>query len=395
MKKKILIVSSSLTMGGLERCLVNFCDALDYEKYEVDLYLFNEGRDLLEKLNKNVKLLPDSPYYADVYNKSLGNSIKTLLQKKKFGLALYRLGRFFRIRFGERKFSVNDWKNMQETMLKIDAKYDIAIGFEEETSLYYVAECVQADVKIGWIHTDIKKIDSNKTLDEFAFEKLDSVITVSQNSLKSLQEEYPSFADKFQCITLPKLINEKEVEKLSQEPNSMDFDGIKILSVGRLVELKGFHLCVPACKMLVDDGYKFKWYVAGDGGYRKEIEEEIEKYGVKDNFILLGNCCNSYTYIRSADICVQPSSYEGYSVAVFEEKYFKKPVVVSDIPSNLEMIVDGENGIVVQRTPEDIYRGVKTLLDDALLRERLAKAPAMGSQTNAEIIKEIEKSFEK
>ena len=59
MKKKILIVSSSLTTGGLEKCLVNLCDYLDYERYEVDLYLFNEGRALLPKLNPNVTLLPE------------------------------------------------------------------------------------------------------------------------------------------------------------------------------------------------------------------------------------------------------------------------------------------------------------------------------------------------
>ena len=62
MKKKILIVASSLSMGGLEKCLINLCNRFDYDRYEVDLYLFNEGRDLLEKLNKNVTLLADSPY---------------------------------------------------------------------------------------------------------------------------------------------------------------------------------------------------------------------------------------------------------------------------------------------------------------------------------------------
>ena len=71
MKKKVLIVSDSLNMGGLEKCLINVCDNFDYSKYDVDLYLFNEGRTLLDKLNKNVNLLPASPYYKDVYNTSV------------------------------------------------------------------------------------------------------------------------------------------------------------------------------------------------------------------------------------------------------------------------------------------------------------------------------------
>lgn len=395
MKKKILIVSSSLVTGGLEKCLINLCDNFDYEKYEVDLYLFNEGRDLLDKLNKNVNVLSDSPYYADVYNRSFGNSLKTLIKKKKIGLAFYRFWRFLRIRFGSKKFTVNDWKNMKKTMLKIDKHYDVAIGFEEGSACYYVAGQVDADVKLGWIHTDIKKINNNKKLDESAFAKLDSVITVSQNSLNNLQEVYPAFTEKFKCIILPSLLNYDEIKRLAQEPNKMHGDGIKILSVGRLVELKGFHLCVSACKRLLDEGYKIKWYVAGEGDFRATIEAEIEKYGVKDNFILLGNCANPYTYINSADICVQPSSYEGYSVAVFEEKYFKKPVVVTGIPSNLEMIADKENGIVVERNSEDIYRGVKYLLDNPIECTNIAKTPVNGLSNNQQIMQEIEKCFKK
>lgn len=395
MKKKILIVSSSLSTGGLEKCLINLCDNFNYDKYEVDLYLFNEGRALLEKLNKNVCLLPDSPYYADVYNRSFGSSVKTLFKKKRVGLAFYRMGRFLRVRFGNKKFTVSDWKNMKKTMLKIDKHYDVAIGFEEGSACYYVADCVNADVKLGWIHTDIKKINNNKKLDEAAFQKLDCIITVSQNSLRNLQEVYPAFADKFKCIILPSLLSYDEINRLAIEPNNMEGDETKILSVGRLVELKGFHLCVPACKRLIDEGYKIKWYVAGEGDFRMEIEKEIEKYGVKENFILLGNCANPYTYINSADICVQPSSYEGYSVAVFEEKYFKKPVVVTSIPSNLEMIVNKENGIVVERNSDDIYRGVKYLLDNPEACKSMAKTPIKGLSNNQQIMEEIEKCFEK
>ena len=395
MKKKILIVSSSLSTGGLEKCLINLCDNFDYEKYEVNLYLFNEGRDLLGKLNKNVCVLADSPYYADVYNRSLGISVKTLLKKKKVGLAFYRLGRFIRIRFGSKKFTINDWKNMKKTMLKIDKHYDVAIGFEEGSACYYVADCVNADVKLGWIHTDIKKINNNEKLDKNAFEKLDAVVTVSQNSLRNLNEVYPAFTDKFKCIILPSLLNYDEINFLAQVPNKMAGNGIKILSVGRLVELKGFHLCIPVCKRLTDEGYEIKWYVAGEGDFRTMLEAEIEKYGVKDNFILLGNCSNPYTYINSADICVQPSSYEGYSVAVFEEKYFKKAVVVTDIPSNLEMIENKENGIVVERNTDAIYHGVKYLLDNPEKRATIAQTPVKGLSNNQQIMQEIEKCFER
>lgn len=395
MKKKILIVSDSLNMGGLEKCLINLCDNFDYDKYEVDLYLFNEGRTLLPKLNKNVHLLPDSPYYKDVYNLSISTSLKTLLKKRKFRFAWYRLIRFIRIRFRDYKYRNVDWEIMQQTMLQLDQKYDVAIGFAEGTSCYYVANCVQADIKIGWIHTDLKKVDHNRKLDQQAFEILDRVATVSQNSLNSLMELHESCKDKFVCIKLPGLMDYETINMLAKDPNQMMTEEgvVRILSVGRLVELKGFHLCVPVCKRLIDEGYKIKWYVAGEGDFRTTLEAEIEKYGVKDNFILLGNCSNPYTYINSADICVQPSSYEGYSVAVFEEKCFKKPVVATNIPSNFEMIRDGINGLLVNRDSIEIYRAVKYLLDNKEKMKVLGETPVLGQISNKTIMRDIEMLF--
>ena len=394
MKKKILLVASSLVTGGLEKCLINLADNLDYDRYEVDLYLFNEGRALLPKLNKNVNLLPDSPYYALLYNRGVGKSTLGLLKKGKIRFAIHRLARFVRARLGRVKMTEADFEIMRRTMLTDLGHYDVAIGFEEGTACYYVAECVSADKKIGWIHTDISKITTNRALDERAFSVLDKVVTVSDNSLNKLKQAFPDLAHKFVRITVPALMNYDEVNALAGEPNNYFGTAKRILSVGRLVELKGFHLCVEATKMLLDDGFDVRWFVAGEGDYRANIEAEIDRLGVGDRFVLLGNCANPYTYMKGADVCVQPSSYEGYSVAVFEEKYFGKPVVVTGIPSNLEMIEDGVNGIVVERTAQSIYEGVKKLLLDEDYAKALGARPVKDGTDNATIIKEIEELFE-
>ena len=80
--KDILIVSDSLATGGLEKTLIDFCNNIDYTKYNVDVYLFNDGRDLVPQLNSNATLLSDSPYYSMVYNQSVLKSVKNLVQRK-------------------------------------------------------------------------------------------------------------------------------------------------------------------------------------------------------------------------------------------------------------------------------------------------------------------------
>ncbi len=391
--KDILIVLDSLSTGGLEKTLIDLCNNIDYTKYNVDVYLFNDGRDLVPQLNSNVNLLPDSPYYSTVFNQSVFQSLKALISQKRFDLVFYRIIRFIKARLGINYNWVFDWYFQKKTMLKIDKQYDVAIGFAEETAGYYVVDCVKANVKNIWIHTDIKEINSNSKLDTMAFERADNICTVSQNSRKSLEELYPQFKDKIKVFTLPSLFDFDSIDRLADEPNEMDKNAKCILSVGRLVELKGFRLCVEPCKRLVDEGYNIKWYICGEGPQREALEELIKQYGLKENFILLGNKSNPYTYINSADICVQPSSYEGLGMVVYEEKYLKKPVVCSRIGSFLEMVSDNENGLIIERNKESIYNAVKYLLDNPEILENLGNTQALNYVDKQTTINKLEKTF--
>ncbi len=391
--KTILIVADSLATGGLEKTLIDLCNNLDYEKYAVDLYLFSDGRDLLPQLNKNVHLLPDSPYFSAVFNQSILQALKVLLKKGRVDLAFYRVLRFIKARLGMGGFSAMDWHFQKKSMLKTDKKYDAAIGFAEGSAGYYVADCVDAKVKSLWIHTDIKKVETNRALDRSAFQKADYICTVSQNSKRSLGELYPEFKSKIKVFTLPALFALERIEELANEPNEMDQNCRCILSVGRLVELKGFHLCVEPCKRVVDEGYNVKWYICGDGPQRAELEERIKQKQLEDHFILLGNQSNPYTYIKNAAMCVQPSSYEGFSLVIYEEKLLKKAVVCTAIESNLEMIADSKNGVLISRDSESIYLAVKNLLDHPDLLKTLSEAPALNAATKEETIRGIEATF--
>lgn len=396
MKKSILIVASSLSMGGLEKCIISLCNAIDYDRYEVDLYLFNEGRELISELNPQVNILPDSPYYSIVFNTSIWQSCLKLIKAGETSLLHYRIKRFFRTRMHRELNTTEDWQYMKRTMLQIDKQYDVAIGFEEGVANYYITECVDAIVKDCWIHTDITAIDTNSELDCQAFSKVDYICTVSQNSLNALKQRYPQFENKYRSFIMPALNGTGKLIAQSQEKCVMDdVEGTKILSIGRLVELKGFHLCVKALSDLIKKGYDATWYVAGEGSFRDSIEQEIETYHLHDRFVLLGNCQNPYSLIRCADICVQPSSYEGFSFAVWEEKSLNKAVVVSDIPANHEMITDGVNGIIVKRDSDKIRDAIQFLINHPNDKEKMAKKPANCYISAEDVMNQIEETFSK
>src|SRR5437867_3912598 len=61
-----------------------------------------------------------------------------------------------------------------------------------------------------------------------------------------------------------------------------------ILSIGRLVEKKGFDILIDAAALLRRRGLKFKVEVVGEGPLRRSLEERIHSLGLDDTFTLRG-----------------------------------------------------------------------------------------------------------
>ena len=66
MKPSILIFSQAMELGGVERSLLGLLDAIDYDRYDVDLFLMRHSGELMPYLNPKAKLLPEIPQYASL-----------------------------------------------------------------------------------------------------------------------------------------------------------------------------------------------------------------------------------------------------------------------------------------------------------------------------------------
>ena len=85
MKKKILIGTVNLEVGGIEKTLISLLNAIDYKKYEVDLLLLKTNGDLINEVNKNVNII--TPYkgellkdYPKIVKDSLHLSLSQLVE---------------------------------------------------------------------------------------------------------------------------------------------------------------------------------------------------------------------------------------------------------------------------------------------------------------------------
>lgn len=113
---------------------------------------------------------------------------------------------------------------------------------------------------------------------------------------------------------------------------------ISIMTVGRLVSVKGQQMIPYTVRLLLNAGHDIHWYLVGDGLLRETVEEEIKKHDVADRVHLLGTQMNPYPYIKNCDIYVQPSFSEGYCTTTMEAKILHKPIVTTDAPRDARTI---------------------------------------------------------
>lgn len=222
-----------------------------------------------------------------------------------------------------------------------------------------------------WVHVEhcLKKKVYKKY--NKLYNENDFIFCVSQELTNKVRNKYKNIADKI--VTLYNYININDVVKLSNDVGfEDDYNGRRILSVGRLDYIKGFDVLIKAYKILIDKGYDIKLYILGEGNERESLTNLIKENSLENKIILLGEKINPYPYFKECDIYVQSSRAEGYCLALAEAKIFNKPIVTTVFSGTYEQITNNENGIIVETTPEGIAAGVQKLLDNKDLREKLS-----------------------
>ena len=370
-KKKILIVSGGMDIGGIERSLLGLLGEFDYEKYDVDLLLHSVSGEFLPLVDKRCNLLPETPQCA-----SMTKPIKSVLKQYPL-IAFSRLYKRFSV---QKKYGLNDasgfallsgyWQSCVRYMPALEKEYDTAISFMWPHE--YVAKKVKAKKKIAWIHTDytVAKMDFKK--DEKTWEAFDKIAGVSDDVCAAFRKVYPSLADKL--ITIENVLSPDFVRAQArvEMPAEISTDMPVLLSVGRFCPAKAFELIPRYSRKMLDKGCDHRWYIIGYGGEEDLIKSEIEKHNVSENVIILGKKSNPYPYMASCDIYVQPSRYEGKAVTVREAQILARPVLITDFETARSQVENGVDGIICPMNPQSVADAVVELLNSKEAKEALS-----------------------
>lgn len=359
MKKDLLFVIDSLHSGGAEKSLVSLLSTLDYNKFNVDLLLFNKSGLYIPLVPKQVNILEVPEYFEYSGEKK---------DKKRLSIMIARIKNSISIRnpYYKKKYhgAQITCKNILKTLDKQVKKYDVAIAYSQGLPTYYVSEKVEADKKLCWINTDYKKAGYNPSFDRSYYEKYNYMIAVSEKNKEVLESVYPEFRDKIRVIY--DIISDKLVTKMANEGQGYTdkFDGIRILTIGRHVYLKGYDMAIEAAKLLKEDGINFRWYSIGEGILTEELKQKVTENGLEDNFIFLGTYINPYPFVKNCDIYCQPSRLEGFGMAIAEAKILQKTIIATNFDIVYDQIEDMKNGLIVNMNSKDLYIGISEILNN-------------------------------
>jgi glycosyltransferase involved in cell wall biosynthesis len=84
----------------------------------------------------------------------------------------------------------------------------------------------------------------------------------------------------------------------------------------------------------------------GDGPQFSELQTEVERRGLRDRVLLLGKRSDVPSVLSAADFAFHPSQGEAFSLAILEYMRAGLPVVVPDIPTVCQAVVDGQSGLI-------------------------------------------------
>lgn len=391
--KKILFMCINMNIGGTEKALLTMLNEMDSSKYDITLLMLEEYGGFLNEIPKFVKIKYVNEYKEiKEFVKEPPQLVAKKLMKNKKYVRGFNILLSYTLAKATKDISYY-YRYLLRNVNEIDEEYDLAVAYAGPMDFitYFVLNKIRAKKKAQWIHFDITKIGFNKEFAEKNYSKFDKIFVVSKEGKDKLIKLIPSLKKKtevFFNVISCKLIKEMGNREFGFDD---DFDGTRILTVGRLSSEKGQDLTIPVLDRLKKEGYKIRWYCIGDGPERKNYKEKISKLKLEEDYLLLGTKLNPYPFMKQCDIYMQPSKHEGYCITLGEARCFDNPIVTTNFTGANEQIINEENGLVCDISEEGIYQSIKRLLDDRNLYNKIKVNLSKEIVDSTEEINKLEK----
>jgi len=194
--------------------------------------------------------------------------------------------------------------------------------------------------------------------------RADKLVTVcSQSTAEALQEGFTAS----QVEQIPNGVDTNHFKPFSSSGNQKN-----ITFIGRLDHMKGVQVLLDAFKTLKEDGVTAHLTIIGDGPDRDKLQNLSRDAGVNDSISFCGAVEDIIPYLQKSALFVLPSLSEGLSNVLLEAMACGLPIVATRVGGNIDLIRDGENGILVEtENSNQLSEAMKKILQDKALAKKL------------------------
>lgn len=237
---------------------------------------------------------------------------------------------------------------------------------------------------VSTIHgSDLSIIGKNsvlKNLCRFIVKNSDVVTVNSSYTKQQLENVAPDSIQKIQVI--PMGVNPQQFYNNSNDQMKKKYQNNRIiLSVGRLIDLKGTVYLVESLPYILKHYPNTILIIIGSGPEEERLQERVESLSLKEHVTFLGtlNHEDLIAYFHSADVFVLPSinkngKTEALGVVLLEAMASGCPVIGSKVGGIPDIIIDGETGFLVpEQRPDILAEKIIQIFSDTTLQEKFRR----------------------
>lgn len=362
-RRKVLFLAESLSGGGAEKVLSVLVKHINKKYFDLTVCTVSDTGIYCEEIKQNVR-----------YCSILGNA----QNKSAIGKIIYKI---------KYKAIYNILPMWLIYKIFVPKGYDVEVAFMEG----YVTKLLSAStnkrsLKIAWVHIDLLKnpwtqnikVFNNESKELICYAKFDKIVCVSDTVKEN-------FIKKFGLKNVIRIYNPIDKDEILRKADipceyPQSENCFKLITIGRLVPQKGYDRLLRVMKKIKEDGLKCNLLILGDGEMRVQLSNYIKKNNLSDSVILGGFKKNPYKYLRKADCFVCSSRSEGFSLVIAEAMMLGIPVISTYCSGPNELLEDGKYGLLVDNNEEDLYRGIKSIIEDEKLRMYYKQQAIIGGE---------------
>lgn len=340
-KTRLLIVNSTLHIGGAEQVAACLAEHVDRETFETAAcYLKEPGLIADQMLRSGVDLVP----------------IPGLRAGRRDYLTFLKLRRLIRSR-----------------RIEVIHTHDIH-------GMIDGAACRLTTPGLRFVHTfhygnyPVRRI-RHKLIEGALSRVADALIAVSHSQAATIRKLYRIPENRIRVVW-----NGVEEPKPSEEAPRLQWSipaGTPVIaSISTLIPQKGLMHLLEAASLLCQAGERFVLLIAGDGPLRQDLQAQAQASGLLGHVQFLGWVPQASSRVFPlCDIFVQSSLWEAMSIVLLEAMASAKPVVATSVGENPLVTLPGETGLMVPpANPAALAEALRTLLHDPELRGRMGQA---------------------